>query len=70
MIKGLTQDELIKAVEIVDRRNAIKTAIRLAHSDDIVLVAGKGHENYQEIKGERIPFDDAEIARKILAHDI
>ncbi|MEM9261258.1 MAG: UDP-N-acetylmuramoyl-L-alanyl-D-glutamate--2,6-diaminopimelate ligase, partial [Bacteroidota bacterium] len=40
------------------RRNAIRTAIQLAVRNDIVLVAGKGHETYQEIKGERFPFDD------------
>lgn len=47
-----------KCLRITDRRNAIRTAIQLAVRNDIVLVAGKGHETYQEIKGERFPFDD------------
>lgn len=67
MVKGLTKDAKNKVIEITDRRNAIKTAITMAEAHDIVLIAGKGHENYQEIKGERKPFDDAEIAREILA---
>ena len=67
MRKGLNADSQSGVIEIMDRRNAIKTAITMADTDDIVLIAGKGHENYQEIKGERIPFDDAEIAREILA---
>lgn len=70
MFRGVPDGAEGKVIEISDRKNAIKTAIRLAHAEDIVLIAGKGHENYQEIKGERKPFDDAEIARLILAHDI
>ncbi|MDG2450437.1 MAG: UDP-N-acetylmuramoyl-L-alanyl-D-glutamate--2,6-diaminopimelate ligase, partial [Saprospiraceae bacterium] len=66
MIGGVSADQMIKVVEIADRKNAIKTAIRLARSEDIVLIAGKGHENYQEIKGKRNPFNDAEIARSFL----
>jgi len=50
-----------------DRREAIKTALSMAAKDDIVLIAGKGHENYQEIKGIKYPFDDKEIALTILA---
>ena len=67
MIKGVSAEMMIKVVEIADRKNAIKTAIRLANREDIVLIAGKGHENYQEIKGEKLPFDDAKIARFFLA---
>ncbi len=66
MIGGVSADQMIKVVEIADRKNAIKTAIRLARNEDIVLIAGKGHENYQEIKGKRNPFNDAEIARSFL----
>ncbi|MFV0605177.1 MAG: UDP-N-acetylmuramoyl-L-alanyl-D-glutamate--2,6-diaminopimelate ligase [Niabella sp.] len=49
-----------KCISIVDRKEAIKTAINLAQAEDIVLVAGKGHEAYQEIKGNRSHFDDKE----------
>jgi UDP-N-acetylmuramoyl-L-alanyl-D-glutamate--2,6-diaminopimelate ligase len=52
---------------IVDRREAIASAIRLASSGDVVLIAGKGHEKYQEIAGRTHPFDDVAIAREVLA---
>lgn len=51
---------------ISDRETAIKQAIELATADDVVLIAGKGHEDYQEIKGVQHPFDDRQISRKIL----
>lgn len=50
-----------KTISITDRREAIKTACHLAHKGDIILLAGKGHEKYQEIKGVKYPFDDMEI---------
>jgi UDP-N-acetylmuramoyl-L-alanyl-D-glutamate--2,6-diaminopimelate ligase len=49
-----------------DRTRAISTAVRAAHSDDIVLVAGKGHETYQEIAGQRYPFSDRQLVRNLL----
>lgn len=49
-----------------DREKAIKMAIDMAKPDDIILIAGKGHETYQEIKGERLPFDDEQVVRKYL----
>ncbi|HRB79775.1 MAG TPA: UDP-N-acetylmuramoyl-L-alanyl-D-glutamate--2,6-diaminopimelate ligase, partial [Niabella sp.] len=54
-----------KCISIADRKEAIKTAISLAKKEDIVLVAGKGHENYQEINGVKNHFDDKEILREI-----
>lgn len=50
-----------------DRACAIADAIEMAHAGDVVLIAGKGHENYQEIKGLRHPFDDVEVARTVLS---
>jgi UDP-N-acetylmuramoyl-L-alanyl-D-glutamate--2,6-diaminopimelate ligase len=59
MEAGLDSPELkAKTLRITDRRSAIRTAVQFAKPQDIVLVAGKGHETYQEIKGERFPFDD------------
>jgi len=54
-----------KSISIVDRKEAIKTAVSLAKSEDIILVAGKGHEKYQEIKGVRNHFDDKEVVREM-----
>jgi UDP-N-acetylmuramoyl-L-alanyl-D-glutamate--2,6-diaminopimelate ligase len=61
MESGLTFAHKRKVLRIVDRREAIKTACTLANEDDVVLVAGKGHETYQEIKGVRHHFDDKEV---------
>jgi len=58
MEQGLDPIDKRKCLSIVDRREAIRTAAALAEPGDIVLVAGKGHETYQEIHGERLPFDD------------
>lgn len=55
-----------KYLSITNRKEAIKTAARLAKKDDIILIAGKGHEKYQEIKGEKLPFDDLAVARESL----
>jgi UDP-N-acetylmuramoyl-L-alanyl-D-glutamate--2,6-diaminopimelate ligase len=54
-----------KYISIVDRREAIKTAISLAKPEDIVLIAGKGHEKYQEIKGVKYDFDDKQVVREV-----
>ena len=61
MKKGLDPVSVRKAVSIVDRAEAIRTACMLAQPGDIILVAGKGHEKYQEIKGEKHAFDDMEV---------
>ena len=50
-----------KMIAITDRKEAIKTAVSLSKPDDIVLIAGKGHEKYQEIKGVKYHFDDKEV---------
>lgn len=64
MAAGLTNEELKQVLLIEDRASAIKTACALARSGDVVLVAGKGHEDYQIIKGIKYHFDDHEIVRE------
>lgn len=65
MMTGVARGALKNVLSIVDRAQAIKTAITMADRGDIVLVAGKGHEKYQEIKGVKHPFDDKEIISEI-----
>lgn len=64
MDAGITADLRRKVLRISDRREAIKTAVMLASPGDVILIAGKGHENYQEIKGVKQHFDDREELRK------
>lgn len=64
MVQGLDAGQRRQALTIIDRREAIKTAIALAKKGDIILVAGKGHENYQEVKGVKHHFDDKEVIRE------
>jgi UDP-N-acetylmuramoyl-L-alanyl-D-glutamate--2,6-diaminopimelate ligase len=58
---GLNSAAKRKYVTIADRKNAIKTAVNMANPEDIILIAGKGHEKYQEIKGVKHHFDDKEV---------
>lgn len=62
MEKGVQPQNFKKYLKITDRREAIKTAFKLAEKGDIILIAGKGHETYQEIQGVKYPFDDMQIA--------
>ncbi|MCW8897670.1 MAG: UDP-N-acetylmuramoyl-L-alanyl-D-glutamate--2,6-diaminopimelate ligase [Flavobacteriales bacterium] len=64
MKAGVEPQHYKKVLSITNREEAIKTACMLAESNDIILVAGKGHEKYQEINGEKFPFDDLEILKK------
>jgi len=64
MQKGIPVAEAKKVLSITDRKEAIKTACTLAAAGDIILVAGKGHEKYQEVKGVRTPFDDKMILQE------
>jgi UDP-N-acetylmuramoyl-L-alanyl-D-glutamate--2,6-diaminopimelate ligase len=66
MVQGLDKNQLKKVLVISNRREAIKTAVNLAGGEDIILLAGKGHENYQEINGVKHPFDDKEILFELL----
>jgi len=54
-----------KYITIADRKEAIKTAVNLAVKEDIILVAGKGHEKYQEIKGVKYDFDDKKVLQEM-----
>ena len=66
MEEGLSDEQRARTVRITDRRQAIKTATMMAHEGDIILIAGKGHETYQEINNVRHHFDDSEEVRKLL----
>ena len=65
MLEGLDAKQMRKVVSIVDRREAIRTACMMAQKGDVVLIAGKGHEDYQEIQGVKHHFDDREVVREI-----
>ena len=65
MLAGLNDQQLRKVISITDRKEAIRTACMMAKRGDVVLVAGKGHEDYQEIKGVKHHFDDKEVLRDI-----
>ena len=65
MLAGLNKDQMRKVVSIVDRKEAIRTACMMAQKGDVILVAGKGHEDYQEIKGVKHHFDDHEVIKSI-----
>ena len=64
--KGIEPQNFKKVLSIADRKQAIKTACQMANPNDIILIAGKGHETYQEIKGERFDFDDFKIVKEFL----
>ena len=66
MLAGVSHSEMSKVLTIPDRYTAIKTACMIAQPSDIILVAGKGHEDYQEIKGVKHHFDDKEVIREVM----
>jgi UDP-N-acetylmuramoyl-L-alanyl-D-glutamate--2,6-diaminopimelate ligase len=66
MEAGIPADKRRAVLTIENRREAIRTACRLAHPGDVIVVAGKGHETYQEIQGVKHPFDDREVLREVL----
>ena len=69
MLAGLDKHQMKKVISIVDRKEAIRTACMLAQKGDVVLVAGKGHEDYQEIKGVKHHFDDKEVLQEIFGNE-
>ena len=64
MLAGLNAQQMKSVISIVDRREAIKTAVMMAEKGDVILIAGKGHEDYQDVKGTKHHFDDREEVRK------
>lgn len=64
MLAGVAQEDMDKVTVIVDRREAIHTACEMAGAGDVILVAGKGHEDYQDVKGVKHHFDDHEVIRE------
>lgn len=65
MVAGLNYKQKLTTLTIVDRREAIKVAITMAKPGDVVLIAGKGHEDYQDVRGVKHHFDDKEEVEKI-----
>jgi UDP-N-acetylmuramoyl-L-alanyl-D-glutamate--2,6-diaminopimelate ligase len=66
MEAGVQPQNVRKVLSIENRKQAIKTACQLAMAKDIILIAGKGHESYQETNGKRVDFDDFKIVKEIL----
>jgi len=69
MLAGLDGRQMKKVVSIVDRREAIRTACMMAEKGDVILIAGKGHEDYQEIQGVKHHFDDKEVVKETMGLD-
>lgn len=67
MSEGVDPVYFKKTMNVTHRKEAIKVAYQLSQPGDVVLIAGKGHENYQEVKGEKLPFDDYKIAQEIFS---
>ena len=66
MLAGLDAHQMKKVISIVDRKEAIRTACMMAQKGDVILVAGKGHEDYQDVKGVKHHFDDKEVLREAM----
>jgi UDP-N-acetylmuramoyl-L-alanyl-D-glutamate--2,6-diaminopimelate ligase len=67
MMVGVSPENLRKVLKITNRKEAIRTACTLASTNDIIVIAGKGHETYQEIAGVKYPFDDREIVKEFFS---
>ena len=67
MWEGVPKDKQDQVLRITDRKEAIRTGVKMAKPGDIILVAGKGHEKYQEVHGQRFPFDDKKVLAEALA---
>ncbi len=64
--KGVAPQHYKKTLAVTDRKQAIKTACQMAQTNDIILIAGKGHETYQEVNGVKNDFDDLKIVKELL----
>ena len=67
MYEGVDPVDFKKTMSITGRKDAIKVAYQISQPGDVILIAGKGHENFQEVKGEKLPFDDYQIAKEIFS---
>ena len=65
MMKGVDVSAYKKTLRVTDRKEAIRAAVMMCKKGDIILIAGKGHETYQEVKGVKYPFDDREILKEL-----
>ena len=70
MLVWVLEERKNDVFEVVDRKSAIKMALKIAGKNDVVLIAGKGHEEYQEIKGKRHFFSDQQIVKDLISKDI
>ena len=66
MFEGIPKEERVRVIRNADRREAIRTAVALSSPRDFILVAGKGHEAYQQVGDDKLPFDDVTELRKAL----
>lgn len=70
MLTGVSKEDMSRVLAIVERKEAIRTACMLAQPGDVILVAGKGHENYQDVKGVKHHFDDKEVLKEVFDNEL
>lgn len=70
MLSGVSKEDMSRVLAIVERKEAIRTACMLAQPGDVILVAGKGHENYQDVKGVKHHFDDKEVLKEVFDNEL
>ena len=70
MLAGLSKDDMKKVISIVDRKEAIRTACMLAQPQDVILIAGQGHDTYQDVKGVKSHFDDNAVLEEIFKGEL
>lgn len=70
MLAGVSKEDMSRVLAIVERKEAIRTACMLAQPGDVILVAGKGHENYQDVKGVKHHFDDKEVLKEVFDNEL